>query len=229
MQLLAGEPIFCSLGLAKLVTRAEMLTVHAAPASERRMEDYCCPIRDEVLSNPIMLPCTHRFCFKCITAHDDDDGAGPTAPVDVKGSRGAAPRGVPGVPRAQHERRVEPARRRRAGRVHQAALPRGGRRGGRGREVGGSTPRVASPSPEKETRERMRRRRTAARECPSQGAHRGGPGLPQRRDAGVGRTHARRVRARLSASPSTCGTPGTGAGTRLRTPSCRCSPARAAR
>ena len=99
VQLLAGEPIFCSLGLAKLVTRAEMLTVHAAPASERRMEDYCCPICDEVLSNPIMLPCAHRFCFKCITtAHDDDETARESreggGPIDVKGLKGALYRGA---------------------------------------------------------------------------------------------------------------------------------------
>ena len=73
VQLLADEPIFCSSGLAKLVTRAEMLTVHAAPAAERKMADHCCPICDEVLSNPIILPCKHRFCFKCITSATLDD------------------------------------------------------------------------------------------------------------------------------------------------------------
>ena len=75
VQLLAGEPIFCSLGLAKLVTRAEMLTVHAAPAAERKMADHCCPICDEVLSNPIILPCKHRFCFKCIAVATFDDSS----------------------------------------------------------------------------------------------------------------------------------------------------------
>jgi glycerophosphodiester phosphodiesterase len=99
VQLLAGEPIFCSLGLAKLVTRAEMLTVHAAPASERRIADYCCPICDEVLSNPIMLPCTHRFCFKCITTvHDDEesrvDRQKSSGPMDVRGLKGALNRGA---------------------------------------------------------------------------------------------------------------------------------------
>jgi glycerophosphodiester phosphodiesterase len=75
VQLLAGEPIFCSLGLAKLVTRAEMLTVHAAPAAERKMADHCCPICDEVLSNPIILPCKHRFCFKCIAVATLNDSS----------------------------------------------------------------------------------------------------------------------------------------------------------
>ena len=75
VQLLAGEPIFCSLGLAKLVTRAEMLTMHAAPESERKIDDFCCPICDEVLSNPVILPCNHRFCFKCIAAATFDDSS----------------------------------------------------------------------------------------------------------------------------------------------------------
>ena len=77
VQLLAGEPIFSSLGLANLVERAEMLTVHAAPASERKIADYVCPLCDEVLSNPVMLPCEHRFCFKCITnvKHTNRDGS----------------------------------------------------------------------------------------------------------------------------------------------------------
>ena len=99
VQLLAGEPIFCSLGLAKLVTRAEMLTVHGA-GFRAAHGGLLLPHATRKLSNPIMLPCTHRFCFKCITtAHDDDDGAGPTtAPVDVKGLKGALGLGVGPVP-----------------------------------------------------------------------------------------------------------------------------------
>mmetsp|Transcript_34227 Transcript_34227/g.83843 ORF Transcript_34227/g.83843 Transcript_34227/m.83843 type:complete len:1297 (+) Transcript_34227:128-4018(+) len=84
VQLLAGEPIFCSLGLAKLVSRAEMLTVHAAPAAEKKMADYCCPICEEVLSNPVILPCKHRFCFKCITAATFDDSL--TKPTATSGA-----------------------------------------------------------------------------------------------------------------------------------------------
>ena len=85
VQLLAGQPIFNSLGLAKLVTRAEMLAVHTAPAAARTMEDFVCPLCKEVLNNPVILPCKHRFCFKCIAtaalkssmqqaSEDDHDG-----------------------------------------------------------------------------------------------------------------------------------------------------------
>jgi glycerophosphoryl diester phosphodiesterase len=80
VRLLAGEPIFSSPRLAKLVERAEMLTVHAAPASERKIADYVCPLCDEVLSNPVMLPCEHRFCFKCITNVEKNDGDALEAP-----------------------------------------------------------------------------------------------------------------------------------------------------
>ena len=89
VQLLAGEPIFCSLGLAKLVTRAEMLTMHAAPAAERKMADYCCPICDEVLSNPIILPCKHRFCFKCIAVATLDDSSTAKLSSDASSKRDA--------------------------------------------------------------------------------------------------------------------------------------------
>mmetsp|Transcript_2347 Transcript_2347/g.8137 ORF Transcript_2347/g.8137 Transcript_2347/m.8137 type:complete len:315 (+) Transcript_2347:789-1733(+) len=57
-----------------------MLTVHAAPASERKIADYVCPLCDEVLSNPVMLPCEHRFCFKCITNVEKNDGDALEAP-----------------------------------------------------------------------------------------------------------------------------------------------------
>ena len=50
-------------------------TMHAAPESERKIDDFCCPICDEVLSNPVILPCKHRFCFKCIAAATFDDSS----------------------------------------------------------------------------------------------------------------------------------------------------------
>lgn len=73
--ILSEAPMFYSLGLAKLVTRTEMLAVHAAPTKSGKMlEDSICPVCDEVLSNPVVLPfCKHKFCFKCIIA------AAPTA------------------------------------------------------------------------------------------------------------------------------------------------------
>ena len=68
VSILSESPMFYSLGLAKLVTRTEMLAVHVAPKKSAKMlEDSICPVCEEVLSNPVELPgCKHRFCFKCI-------------------------------------------------------------------------------------------------------------------------------------------------------------------
>jgi len=68
VSILSASPIFYSLGLAKLVTRTEMLAVHAAPpTSSKVLEDSICPVCEDVLSNPVVLPhCKHKFCFKCI-------------------------------------------------------------------------------------------------------------------------------------------------------------------
>mgnify|MGYP003305402044 FL=1 len=68
VSILSESPMFYSLGLAKLVTRTEMLAVHAAPTkSAKVLEDSICPVCEEVLSNPVVLPtCRHKFCFKCI-------------------------------------------------------------------------------------------------------------------------------------------------------------------
>jgi len=63
VQLLAGEPIFASLGLAKLVTRAEMLTVHAAPGADRKV--WRCRSagknRDEKLMFQCLKPEHHKI------------------------------------------------------------------------------------------------------------------------------------------------------------------------
>lgn len=68
VSILSESPMFVSLGLAKLVTRTEMLAVHVAPKkSAKVLEDSICPVCEDVLSNPVELPgCKHRFCFKCI-------------------------------------------------------------------------------------------------------------------------------------------------------------------
>mmetsp|Transcript_19896 Transcript_19896/g.67798 ORF Transcript_19896/g.67798 Transcript_19896/m.67798 type:complete len:978 (-) Transcript_19896:1184-4117(-) len=63
---LHAEPFFSSGALAQLVTRAELLAHQLAPPHKRSADDFNCPVCLDVLRNPVVLSCAHRFCFECI-------------------------------------------------------------------------------------------------------------------------------------------------------------------
>lgn len=59
------RPFYCSTALAQLLTQAEcaaaVLTGNALQEAE-----YVCPVCIQVLSNPVVLSCAHRFCWHCL-------------------------------------------------------------------------------------------------------------------------------------------------------------------
>jgi hypothetical protein len=83
---LLRAPFFTASTLARCVTRAELLAASLAPPLARSWTDFACPICLEVLRNPVVLSCAHRFCFGCVAtaalyAPERPAFAPPSAPV----------------------------------------------------------------------------------------------------------------------------------------------------
>lgn len=60
-----SRPFYHSHGLADLITQAQCAADILVPLSTVR-EEYACPLCHEVLRNPVVLSCAHRFCWECL-------------------------------------------------------------------------------------------------------------------------------------------------------------------
>ena len=89
VDILTSQYFFTSLKLATMITRLEILSKQLpgdnAMDIDDTLEEYSCPICLNVLRNPVVLSCAHKFCWGCIVtlcstvrrdAHDNRQAIG---------------------------------------------------------------------------------------------------------------------------------------------------------
>jgi hypothetical protein len=66
LSILLNQPFYKSIKLARLTVKTELLAIKLLPG-EINEKNFSCPVCLDVLCNPVVLSCTHRFCWSCLS------------------------------------------------------------------------------------------------------------------------------------------------------------------
>jgi len=66
LTVLMDQPFYTSLNLARIAVNTELLALKLIPGKLNE-QDFACPICLDVLCNPVVLSCAHRFCWTCLS------------------------------------------------------------------------------------------------------------------------------------------------------------------
>jgi len=63
---LLEQPFYTSMKLARATVKAELMALKIVPEAPNE-DNFACPICLDVLCNPVLLSCAHRFCWTCLS------------------------------------------------------------------------------------------------------------------------------------------------------------------
>lgn len=66
LTILLDQPFYKSIKLARLTVKTELLALKLIPGDINE-QNFSCPVCLDVLCNPVVLSCTHRFCWSCLS------------------------------------------------------------------------------------------------------------------------------------------------------------------
>jgi 5'-AMP-activated protein kinase catalytic alpha subunit len=84
LAVLMEQPFYTSVKLAQITVKTELLGLKVIPGQNVNENSFTCSICLDVLCNPVVLSCTHRFCWACLSETSERMQACPVCRKDQK-------------------------------------------------------------------------------------------------------------------------------------------------
>jgi len=84
LAVLMEQPFYTSIKLAQITVKTELLGLKVIPGQNINENNFTCSICLDVLCNPVVLSCTHRFCWVCLSETSERMQSCPVCRKDQK-------------------------------------------------------------------------------------------------------------------------------------------------